>query len=498
MATITCTVQRSAWYEMYIEYSYTQDISKNQSTISHSLKLKQLTDTYDFNGKMTVDYTVAGEKFSYSDTVNIDDKGNKGYTKTIMSGTTIVTHNNDGTKKIEFSCSGECVSGGYGPGTISLSSTKVTLRTIPRASSITSVSSNNVTLGRDCSVKWTPNSSTLKYMVKFSLGSWSYTTESFIKPPSTSEYTYNYTIPLDVAKQLPNATTGTMTVYLYTYSGSTKIGSTASKTFTVTVPSSIKPSISIVTAELVNSNKVIKGWGIPVAGYTKVKVSASASGSYSSTISSFTISGGYSKTQTGTSLAYTGGVITSSGNKTFTVMAKDSRGRLSTSLTTDNIEFCAYSKPTVSSFTVARSSSNTKNVVVKAIWDYSPVNSKNSATATLSYKKSSNTKWTTYGTIPNNTETTLTTEFEETSSYNFKVVVTDSLSNSAQEERFISTINVTMDFKNGGRGIGIGKMAEKEECLEIAFNTIFMGDVYIQAEDGTQVSLADYIKNLIT
>ena len=488
-------VETSAWtadsgstWKVVLNWTATQSIANNTSTISWNIKVSTGSGGYVVVSEIRA--KIAGEEVYYRS----HDNHTNGYNGTqIASGTKTITHNTDGTKSVSMS-----IEAGIYQWAINKSgSNTFTLDTIPRASSITSAS--NKTLGNACSIKWTPNASTFKYKVKFSLGSWNYTTPSFISPASTSEYTYDdYTLPLDVAKQLPNATTGTMTAYLYTYNSSgTQIGSTASKTFTVTVPSSIKPSISSVSAELVNSNSVINGWGVAVAGYTKVKVSASASGSYSSTISSFTISGGYSTTQNGTSLAYTGGVISSSGSKTFTVVAKDSRGRSSDSKSATAITFYAYSKPTVSSFTVARSSSNAKKVVVKANWTFSSVNSKNAATATLYYKKSSNTSWTTSGTIAKNTNVTLTNDFEETSSYNFKVVVTDSLSNSAQEEGFVSTIEVTMDFRAGGKGLGIGKIAESDN-LEIAFDTIFMGNVYIQNDDGTKTSLADYIRSLIT
>ena len=487
-------VETSAWtadsgstWKVVLNWTATQSIANNTSTISWNIKVSTGSGGYVVVSEIRA--KIAGEEVYYRS----HDNHTNGYNGTqIASGTKTITHNTDGTKSVSMS-----IEAGIYQWAINKSgSNTFTLDTIPRASSITSAS--NKTLGNACSIKWTPNASTFKYKVKFSLGSWSYTTPSFISPASTSEYTYDdYTLPLDVAKQLPNATTGTMTAYLYTYNSSgTQIGSTASKTFTVTVPSSIKPSISSVSAELVNSNSVINGGGVAVAGYTKVKVSASASGSYSSTISSFTISGGYSTTQNGTSLAYTGGVISSSGSKTFTVVAKDSRGRSSDSKSATAITFYAYSKPTVSSFTVARSSSNAKKVVVKANWTFSSVNSKNAATATLYYKKSSNTSWTTYGTIAKNTNVTLTNDFDETSSYNFKVVVTDSLSNSAQEEGFVSTIEVTMDFRAGGKGLGIGKIAESDN-LEIAFDTIFMGNVYIQNDDGTKTSLADYIRSLI-
>lgn len=488
VSTSAWTAESGSTWKVVLNWSATQSVANNTSTISWNIKVSTGSSGYVVVSEIRA--KIAGEEVYYRS----HDNHTNGYNGTqIASGTKTITHNTDGTKSVSMSIE----AGIYNWAINKSGSNTFTLDTIPRASSITSAS--NKTLGNACSIKWTPNASTFKYKVKFSLGSWNYTTPSFISPASTSEYTYDdYTLPLTVANQLPNATTGTMTAYLYTYDSSgTQIGSAASKTFTVTVPSSIKPSISSVSATLVNSNSVINGWGVAVAGYTKVNVSASASGSYSSTISSFTISGGYSTTQNGTSLAYTGGVISSSGSKTFTVVANDSRGRSSDSQSATAITFYAYSKPTVSSFTVARSSSNAKQVVVKANWTFSSVNRKNAATGILYYKKSSNTSWTKYGAITKNTSTTLTTEFEETSSYNFKVVVTDSLSNSAQEEGFVSTIEVTMDFRAGGKGLGIGKIAESDN-LEIAFDTIFMGNVYIQAEDGTKTSLADYIKSLIT
>lgn len=483
-------------FGLYCEWSGTQSVSGNYTDVTLNVYLRYWSLNVGARDDSTV--SINGESETYT-VAAINHYPNSDYYRLIKTYTVRVPHNSDGTKSCTLSASWR-MSGTYSGisvGTITASTT-VTLDTIARASTITSAS--NVTLGNACSVKWTPAATSFRYKLKFVLGSWNYTTGA-IHPNSTSAYTYDdYTIPLDVANQLPSAETGSMTVYLYTYSDSgctTQIGSTDSDSFTVTVPSSIKPSISSVAATLVNSNPVINGWGIAVAGYTNVKVTATASGYYSSTISSFTISGGYSTTQNGTSLDYTGAVITSSGSKTFTVVARDNRGRSSDSKSATAITFYAYSKPSVTSFTAERSSSNAKQVIIKADWSFASVNSKNAATGILYYKKSSNTGWTEYGAIAKNTNTTLTVEFEETSSYNFKIVVTDSLSSSAQEEAFISTIEVLMDWRAGGKGLGIGKIAESDN-LEIALDTIFMGNVYIQNDDGTKTSLADYIKSLIT
>lgn len=482
-------------FGLYCEWSGKQNISGNYTDVTMNVYLSYLNLSASARSDAVV--SINGEKVIYS-TPPINAANASTWSKKLLKTYTVrVPHNRDGTKSCalsaEWKFNGTC--GGVSVGTITITaSTTVVLNKIPRSSDITNISDKE--LGSVCEVTWTPVSSSFKFKLKFVLGDWSYMTD-FISPSTTSEYIYTgYVLPLDIANYLPNATKGTMTAYLYTYSGSTQIGSTANKTFTVIVPSSIKPLISSVTTTLVNSNSTIDEWGIAVAGYTRVNVVAEASGSYCSTISSFTISGGYSIICNGTNLDYTGDVISSSGDKTFTVIAKDSRGRSSDSQSATTITFYAYSKPTVSSFAVARSSSDAKKVVVQADWNFSSVNSNNITTATLYYKKSSDMNWTTYGTIAKNTSTTLESDFEETSSYNFKVVVTDSLLNSSQEEGFVSTIEVIMDFRAGGKGLGIGKIAESNN-LEIAFDTIFMGNIYIQSIDGTKISLADYIRNIV-
>lgn len=484
-------VQTSAWqssngydWRIVLNWTATQSITNNKSTISWNIKCSTSQGGYVVVGEVRA--TINGTEVFYRST---SDRSNCSNGTQIASGTIDVPHNNDGTKSVAM----KIEAGIYVWAISETGSNTFTLDTIARASSISSAS--NVTLGNACSVKWTPASTSFSYKLKFSIGSWSYTTGA-ISPSTTSEYTYTgYKIALAAANQLPSATSGTMTATLYTYSSSacsTQIGSAATKTFTVTVPTSVIPTISSCTAEIVNSNSTINGWGVAVAGYTKVKITAAASGSYSSTISSFTISGGYSATKTGTSLSYTGGTITSSGSKSFSVVAKDSRGRSSAKSTPTAITFYAYSKPSVTSFTATRSTSDQSKVIVKGNWSFSSVNSKNSATGTLYYKKSTATSWTSYGTISKNTSTTLTTNFDTTVSYNFKLVVTDALSNSAQDEAFVSTMEVLLDFRAGGKGLGIGKICESDS-MEVSLDAKFFGTVYING-----VTLEEYIQSIVS
>lgn len=482
------TVNSSGYEGRYVQLKWTatQSVANNTSTISWTLKgAGNASSTW---------YKAGGFYVKIAGTVvcnwSTDTRITLYNGTEIASGSLTVSHASDGTKSFSV----EVQAGIYTYARNCSGSGSFTLDTIARASSITSAS--NVTLGNACSIKWTPNSSSFKFKIKFVLGSWNYTT-GYISPSTTSAYTYTgYTIPLSVANYITSATTGTMTAYLYTYNGSTQIGSTASKTFTVTVPSSVIPTISSFSVAVDNSaNSVIEEWGLYVAGYSKAKLTAAASGSYGSTISSFVISGAYSATQASTSLSYTGAKLSSSGTKTFNIVAKDSRGRSSDS-SSKSITVYAYSKPSVTAFTVERSSSDSTKMVVNANWSFSSVNSKNSATATLYYKLSTSSGWTTYGTISKNTNVTLTTTFAEDHSYNFRVIVTDAVGNSAQEETFVSTIAVLLDFRAGGKGLGVGKIAETDS-MEVALDAKFMGTVYIYDTDGTVRTLADYIKAIV-
>lgn len=54
-----------------------------------------------------------------------------------------------------------------------------------------------------------------------------------------------------------------------------------------------------------------------------------------------------------------------------------------------------------------------------------------------------------------------------------------------------------MDFKAGGKGMGIGKIAESD-ALEVALPTVFFSDnIKITVNGTTKIPLADYIRGVI-
>lgn len=195
-----------------------QSIANNTSTISYSLVLHR-PSAISSNVSKSWSCTINGVAHTGSGTIG--GSGNK----TLLSGTQTITHNNDGTKSISFSgsCGLEITWSGSWIGTISGNSS-MTLTTIPRASSV-SMSASSVYPNGSITANITRASSSFTHTLTYSCGNSSGTIATGV---ATS---YTWTIPASFITQSPNANQ-TCTIYCYTYSGGTHIG-TKSTTFTV-------------------------------------------------------------------------------------------------------------------------------------------------------------------------------------------------------------------------------------------------------------------------
>lgn len=299
-----------------VEWSAMPNFNTNTSTVTATLYYER-NNHYTTYGTGSFTLEIDSEKKTESKYIEIF----YGQWTEAITLTVEVPHENDGTKSIMIDARG-----GIDGTTFSwtMCSARVNLDTIPRASTISSVS--NKTLGNACNVKWYPNSTSFRYKLKFTLGDWSYTTGA-IHPNQTSLYTYDgYTIPLTVANQITDAAKGTMTVTLYTYSDSqatNQAGSEDVATFTVTVPnnSSTKPSVTLVLAPVSALSGVFSS--LYIQGKSRVKATTfTGSGKYGATISS------YSLTVLGKSYKspYQSDYLNSTGTITVTAKVTDSRG----------------------------------------------------------------------------------------------------------------------------------------------------------------------------
>lgn len=250
----------------------------------------------------------------------------------------------------------------------------------PNASTFT-LNKASVDAGSSITMTIVPSSSTYSHQAVWSMGNQSSTVS--ISAGTTSS---SFTIPNNWMNTIPNATSGTATVTLRTLSGSTVIGS-ASKSFTVTVPSSVRPIIAEFSATRVNGD-VPSSWGVYVQGKSKATLSLVAAGAYGATITGQTITGGG---YTSSLASFTTGFLNVYGTVTFTATVTDSRGRTATATT--SITVYQYSTPTFSSTDAYRclqngTADNSGTYArVKAVWTYSSVNSKNTSTCTVGYKQ---------------------------------------------------------------------------------------------------------------
>lgn len=267
-------------------------------------------------------------------------------TKTVVDTTIDVAHDERGDCTVSVRTSFVT---GISAGTITKQAS-LKLDNIPRSSVITSAA--DVTIGNPVSVKWKPAAPEFYYKLGFQIGDWKHSTE-VVHPGNTNEYTYSgLTLPLDVAYQIPNSPSGTMYVYLHTFTdsaGKNQMGVTSSATFNVSVPDNdlTRPSVNmIVTAEHTLPDKFN---GLFIQGKSKVKTELTATGNYGATVQSYYMAVDmrpyYEE-------PYISDYLTIPGPATITGFAKDNRGYQGTA--EQKINVIAYQDPKLENVSAVR------------------------------------------------------------------------------------------------------------------------------------------------
>ena len=239
----------------------------------------------------------------------------------------------------------------------------------------------------------------------------------------------------------------------------------------MTVPSSVKPSISSLTATRVDGS-VPAAWGIYVQSKSKATLTINgAAGIYGSTIKTYSISGGgYSGTQS----SLTTGFLNSSGTITFTATVTDSRGRTSAAATV-SISVVAYSPPSFSSYNSQRCNSGgtltDDGTYIKGTVSYSfaSCSSKNTVTRSTYYRVAGSSTWTN-ASASFNSGTAFTFgggKISTETSYEVRYDLKDAFSTISITD-IVSTASVVMDFKSGGKGVAVGKVSETDNCFEVS------------------------------
>lgn len=447
----------SGHYVLRVDWTQAKNVSANTSTITANVYL--VNDwSLSISGRSDNSITIDGTAQTFS-------SPSIGSTGTHLLGTVsqTVSHASDGSKSLTISAVFNIratLSGTY-YGSITASAT-ITLDSIPRASS---VSAANATMGSATSISISRASSAFTHTLTYTFGS---ATGTIVT--KTTATSVSWTPPVSLASQIPKAVTGTCTITCTTYNGSTNIGSKTC-TLTLTVPASVKPTITSLTAARVDGD-VPSSWGIYVQTKSKATLTINgASGSYGSTITAYSISGGG---YTSTASSFTTGFLNSSGTITFTATVTDSRGRTSAAATV-SITVQAYAPPSFQSYLSQRCLSsgtiNEDGTYIRGLltFQFSSCGGKNTVSGSIKYKRTTVSTWTavsaafTSGAAVVFGSGGISTEY----SYDVQYTLTDAFS-SVSIQDIISTAAVVMDFKQGGKGVAVGKVAEKDNCFEVS------------------------------
>lgn len=403
-----------------------------------------------------------------------------------------VPHNSDGTKTVPLSLKVDINTGGYGSAEYRWN---YQLATIPRASPIRASAG---TLGTAMNLTIDRKSSSFTHTVRYN---WQGTTGTVGTGIGTST---NYTPPLSFANNIPNSTSGTITFYCDTYSGSTLVG-TSQTTATLTVPSSVVPTTGGLTLE--ETASAMKGISTSTEFaqiLSRVKATVTgAVGAYGSTIKSYSIT----VVDQNLTVTTNGGVFDYfKNNGTFTVRATvtDSRGRTSANRDV-TIYVREYFSP-VGWFSVSRSGTNRDKLTVTRNAKVAPINiggaNRNTLSIQFKYALRGSSNWTNSTGNANenltstfelvNSQASLVETFSTTRSYDLLMVVSDKFLSS---EVKVSVGTVTIPYSVTKNAFGIGKTPEIVNSVDSDFKYYYNGNPIqhhqVTADDGSAILLSN-------
>ena len=451
-------------YRIYLDWSATQNVAANTSTVTSWLYIQKVgpnSQTWN-GGSATYAFNIGGQVSSGN--TSFDLRSAAVWSTVLVSAfSTTITHDSIGDANCYFEA--WLNAQGY-TGTLAIGGQSVPLDRIPRASTITGVT-GSVPLYSNVTVTVDKKSSGFTQVYRFGLNGIAWLYESL----GTADASFTYQIPKSWANNIPNNVSWTGIVGVRTYNGGTQIGDEQYTYFTVTVPDTdeYKPSMTITPTRV--DNTVPAGWGIYVQSKSSLKIDLSSIlGAYSSTIASKSITiDGQTVTNANTSTI----LLNSSGTVSYSATLTDSRGRSKTY--TGTITVVVYETPKVLSSLSQRCLSNATlsdtgaYLKILATGSFSSCSSKNTATMRVSYKKTTDSTYSTTSAITSGiTSGAINAAFGVDYSYDIKVEIIDQF-NTTPKMDFISGAKYPIHFKRGGDGVAFGKAATTPNLAEFEF-----------------------------
>ncbi len=359
-----------------------------------------------------------------------------------------------------------------------------------------SLASTSVNAGSTATLNITAYNPVYSHRVTWSFGSNTYT-----QIVSAGDTVASYTIPLSWLSAIPSALSGAASVTLETLDADGNSLGAYSYGFTITVPSSVVPTIGNVSSTPVNTSSVIAGWNLYASGKSAAAITINnAAGAYGSTIKSYRITTEPS-IGNGEAASLTTGIISKTGTITITGTVTDSRGRTATKTTTINVY--QYGAPYFTATAAYRCTSNGTRDDLNGTYAYVNVSfaryalsGSNNVSCSMMLRQVGGS-YTYTGSLTSGTGVIVGGgSLVADSAYEVVLTLTDTVGSTSTFTLDIGSAQYIMHVKKGGKAIGFGMAAGDDNTVSFGWAVKLSAPLEV-SQGGTGASTAAGALNAI-
>lgn len=420
------------------------NVSGNYSTIHWELYVD--TDAYgkiSLGGSQAWSVTIDGVESNGTDSGGFSANQNK----LLGSGNTTVYHSDDGTKTFNFSFEkyfgftwGNVFRGTYS------GSGSDTLSTIPRASDL---NVSNGTLGTSQVITANRKASNFTHTLR-----WFSASQGGTIATNSSETSWNFTPPLEVAADSLTSKSVQIDFELETFNGGTLVGKKSASVI-MSIPASTAPNVEVFISD---TTTCFDELGKYLQGQSRLKVRVDALAKFGASITSYKIT---ADGKTYTSSEFTTPTLQSEGTQKVIVVVTDSRN-YSTTIEAE-IEIQSYNVPRITLLTVVRCNAdgvyNMSGVYARVTYSFT-VASASAGQPVLKYKRPIDVTPHEIRLPGGQSADNATIVFPADDGYPYEIelVITDAFG-SASRKTSLSTGYTLIHYPASGRGITFGGVA---------------------------------------
>lgn len=385
----------------------------------------------------------------------------------VKTGTYTLNHSTDGTRT--FSASAQA--GIYTTAVNCTGSGSFTLNSIPRASTILSVSGNKIT--DKFSVRYSKAVSTYTDTLQINIEGKS-VSQKIANYSSGAAFSLSNALKNDIYSVSKDSQSATLVFQLVTYNGTTKIGTSATIQKSVAINDS-QPSIGDIIYEDANSKtaaitgntaKIIRKYSRLMVIVNNVKAENGATiSSIQCTIGDTTKTTSYTSSTVSTDIIDFGAVNVA-GDSLLTVTVMDSRGN--TAVASIMVTVCDYSKPTANITCKRRENFYTETDLTVNPY-ISDIFGKNTVTIKAQYKQADASSYSSAVTVASGSVTTLS--LDNTKAWTVKVTVSDKLS-SKSYVLFVAKGQPIIFLDRDKSSVGVNCFPSRHNSFEVDGKTI--------------------------